>query len=99
MHERPIAPHEKVRRDLEVRYVSVIRVGRRIEAVEKKIFDCSAAEFPRRKADRMDDEQIDRAAEGTLIAIGRWNEGHPRSKAVRADVYTRPLSFSRQARL
>ena len=48
---------------------SKIRVCGRIEAVQKKALDIPAAEFRRRQADRMDDDQIDRAVRGSDVEI------------------------------
>jgi hypothetical protein len=49
-------------------------VRRRVEAVGKELDDAVTAEFARRQADVVDDEEIDRAAGGARIAVGRRNE-------------------------
>jgi len=42
-----------------------------IEPVGEQLHDAGPAEFPRRQADMMDDEENDRAARGAFVAIGR----------------------------
>lgn len=69
LNERTVAPHEEMRRYLEARYASVIRMRGRIELVQKKLLDAGTAEFARRKADRMKHEELDLHARGALIAI------------------------------
>ena len=50
------------------RRVERVRVG--IEPVGEQLHDTGSAEFPRRQADMVDDEENDCAARGALVAIG-----------------------------
>lgn len=42
-----------------------------LQAVGEEVDDASAAEFSRRQADGVDDDEIDRAVRGPLVAVGR----------------------------
>src|SRR5215831_5686053 len=62
---------------------SVIRMPSGIEAVGEKTLDAVPAELPGRQADRVDYDQLDGRALGTVIAIGRWNPPHALEPSLR----------------
>ena len=69
-----VAPDEEVGGHFHARDRGVERMRRRIEAVGKVLEDAGAAERARRQADVVDDEEVDRAGGGPLVAVGRRNE-------------------------
>src|SRR3972149_6538227 len=68
-----IAPDQEVRRHLAPRNPAVIRMRAWIEAIGEQLDDSRPAEFSRRQADVVDHQQLDHAAFGTLVAVGRRN--------------------------
>ena len=69
-----IAADEEVSGHFHARDRGVERMRRRIEAVGKVLDDAGTAERARRQADVVDDEEVDRAGGGPLVAVGRRNE-------------------------
>ena len=66
-----ITADKKVRRDTPTGNITKVRVSVRIKAVGKQLGDFRSAKRSRRKADVMDDQQIDAARWRAGIAIGR----------------------------
>jgi hypothetical protein len=56
-----------------------------VEAIEKKLFDSRPSEFAGRKADRVDDDQLDRRRERTFVAVGGSEVAQPGCETVGAD--------------
>ncbi|SEN50527.1 hypothetical protein SAMN05216325_12131 [Nitrosomonas marina] len=65
-----IAVDEKVAGNLQVRDGYIVRMYFRIEPVGKEFNDPFAAEFSRRQADAVDDQQGDFSVVGALVVIG-----------------------------
>ena len=100
LHDLSVASHEEVRGHPKAGYAGVIGVKRGVQTIEEKIFDAGSAEHTRGKADRVDDDQVDRNIARTLVEVWRCDETDAGRESCPADAESkRQISFSRQARL
>lgn len=73
LNNQAIAAHEKMRRHSTLGNRAEIRMRGGIETIRKKVDDPRPAEFSRRQADIVYDEELDRAAHRARIAVRRQN--------------------------
>ena len=94
LHERAVAANEEMRRHSERRYAGVIGMRGGVQTILKELDDARAAELPRRQADRVYDEEIDRRARGTLVAVRRRDERHTAREPRAVDPETGLIALS-----